>query len=45
MLIRNGKHKISVSTENGYKEEKKKKAIEIVKKANRRKTLNDYLQM
>ena len=45
MLIRNGKHNISVSTVNGYTEEKVKKAIEFVKKANRRTPLNDYLQM
>ena len=45
MLIRNGKHNISVATVNGYTEEKVKKAIEFVKKANRRTPLNDYLQM
>ena len=45
MLIRNGKHNISVSTVNGYTVEKVKKAIEFVKKANRRTPLNDYLQM
>ena len=45
MLIRNGKHNISVATVNGYTTEKVKKAIEFVKKANRRTPLNDYLQM
>ena len=45
MLIRNGKHNISVATVNGYTEEKVKKAIEFVKKANRKTPLNDYLQM
>ena len=45
MLIRNGKHNISVATVNGYTEEKVKKAIEFVKKANRRTPLNDYLEM
>ena len=45
MLIRNGKHNISVSTVNGYTEEKVKKAIKFVKKANRRTPLNEYLQM
>lgn len=45
MLIRNGKHNIAVSTINGYTVEKVKKAIEFVKKANRRTPLNDYLQM
>ena len=45
MLIRNGKHNISVSTVNGYTEEKVKKAIEFVKKANRRTPLNDYLEI
>ena len=45
MLIRNGKHNISVATVNGYTVKKVKKAIEFVKKANRRTPLNDYLQM
>ena len=45
MLIRNGKHNISVATVNGYTVEKVKKAIEFVKKANRRTPLNDYLEM
>lgn len=45
MLIRNGKHNISVSTVNGYTVAKVKKAIEFVKKANRRTPLNDYLEM
>lgn len=45
MLIRNGKHNISVATVNGYTVEKVKKAIEFVKKANRRTPVNDYLQM
>lgn len=45
MLIRNGKHNISVSTVNGYTVEKVKKAIEFVKKANRRTPVNDYLEM
>lgn len=45
MLIRNGKHNIAVSSINGYTVEKVKKAIEFVKKANRRTSLNDYLQM
>lgn len=45
MLIRNGKHNISVASINGYTTEKVKKAIEFVKKANRRTPLNDYLQM
>ena len=45
MVIRNGKHNIAVSSINGYTVEKVKKAIEFVKKANRRTPLNDYLQM
>ena len=45
MLIRNGKHNISVATVNGYTVAKVKKAIAFVKKANRKTPLNDYLQM
>lgn len=45
MLIRNGKHNISVASVNGYTVEKVKKAIEFVKKANRRTSLNDYLEL
>lgn len=46
MLIRNGNNKISVAATNGYTIERVKKAIEFVKKANRRTTpIIDYLNL